>query len=443
MIFASSASAPPGAACASATRRWPGDATSTTTATPGRSCGAPITPRSDSSSTASTHWPAATDPRDPLDPRRQDLPRPARRRAEARHGHPVLEPALPLFPGQGDLPVGDFMAAIAATGYAGPLSLEIFNDQFRAGSARADRGRRPALADPAAGPACRGLAEPSASPWRRKPRCSGIGFIEFAVNETKAGELVGRLLGSSASARPASTSSQGGEALVAGQGRARRQLRDRGLCAFALRHARPRRLRHRARRRRCRPRHDARRNAEGAHLPPAGRPGRAGDPRDPRRRRQPAVFLDRPGRPKTGTPISRRSPSDAGADAPACSRSTTSRSRCPTTRCCPGCCSTPASSTSSGCRRWRSPTPGASCRARPSSTRDQSLRFVLNGSSANRTLPARFISEFFGSGVQHVAFACRTFWRGRREMRKRGADFLDIPDNYYDDIEAKYDLAPD
>jgi 4-hydroxyphenylpyruvate dioxygenase len=28
-------------------------------------------------------------------------------------------------------------------------------------------------------------------------------------------------------------------------------------------------------------------------------------------------------------------------------------------------------------------------------------------------------------------------------MRRRGAGFLDIPDNYYDDIEAKYDLAPE
>jgi 4-hydroxyphenylpyruvate dioxygenase len=26
------------------------------------------------------------------------------------------------------------------------------------------------------------------------------------------------------------------------------------------------------------------------------------------------------------------------------------------------------------------------------------------------------------------------------DMRARGADFLKIPDNYYDDIEAKYDL---
>ena len=40
------------------------------------------------------------------------------------------------FPGQGELPVLDFMEALPATGYDGALSLEIFNDQFRAGSAR-------------------------------------------------------------------------------------------------------------------------------------------------------------------------------------------------------------------------------------------------------------------------------------------------------------------
>ena len=40
------------------------------------------------------------------------------------------------FPGQGDLPCVDFMEAVQATNYAGPLSLEIFNDQFRAGSTR-------------------------------------------------------------------------------------------------------------------------------------------------------------------------------------------------------------------------------------------------------------------------------------------------------------------
>ena len=71
---------------------------------------------------------------------------------------------------------------------------------------------------------------------------------------------------------------------------------------------------------------------------------------------------------------------------------------------------------------------------------DQSLRFVLNGSVATRTLSARFISEFFGSGVQHIAFSCDDIFAAVSEMRKRGAGFLKIPDNYYDDIEAKYDL---
>ena len=54
-----SASAPPSAACASATRRSPGAGTSTTTATPGRSSAGPTTRTSASSSTPSTSSPAA------------------------------------------------------------------------------------------------------------------------------------------------------------------------------------------------------------------------------------------------------------------------------------------------------------------------------------------------------------------------------------------------
>ena len=72
----------------------------------------------------------------------------------------------------------------------------------------------------------------------------------------------------------------------------------------------------------------------------------------------------------------------------------------------------------------------------------ESLRIVINGSSAMRTLSARFISEFFGSGVQHIAFTCDDIFASVADMRARGAGFLDIPDNYYDDVEAKYDLDP-
>jgi 4-hydroxyphenylpyruvate dioxygenase len=69
-----------------------------------------------------------------------------------------------------------------------------------------------------------------------------------------------------------------------------------------------------------------------------------------------------------------------------------------------------------------------------------SVRFVLNGSAAARTLSARFLSEFFGSGVQHLALSCPDIFAAVAAMRGRGLDFLAIPDNYYDDIEAKYDL---
>jgi 4-hydroxyphenylpyruvate dioxygenase len=39
-------------------------------------------------------------------------------------------------PGEGDLPVTAFTEGVAATGYDGYFSLEIFNDQFRGGSSR-------------------------------------------------------------------------------------------------------------------------------------------------------------------------------------------------------------------------------------------------------------------------------------------------------------------
>src|SRR5205814_5717084 len=88
-----------------------------------------------------------------------------------------------------DLPVLDFLEAVLATGYAGPLSLEIFNDQFRAGSAvrTATDGLRSLilLEDQL------GTNAPNAStaslPAKAKSR--GVGFVEFAVSEAKANDL--------------------------------------------------------------------------------------------------------------------------------------------------------------------------------------------------------------------------------------------------------------
>ena len=94
-------------------------------------------------------------------------------------------------PGEGDLPVREFMQAVAATGYDGYLSLEIFNDQFRGGSARAIsvdgkrslvwlmdqvQRREPALK----------VAVPS---MPDRIGVDGVEFVEFAANRQGAEEL--------------------------------------------------------------------------------------------------------------------------------------------------------------------------------------------------------------------------------------------------------------
>lgn len=98
-------------------------------------------------------------------------------------------------PGEGDLPVVDFMRAVAATGYDGPLSLEIFNDQFRGGSAEgiARDGHRSLvwLADQVL------RAEPSLQmdlpDIPANIRVDGVEFIEFASSLADAPALEGAL----------------------------------------------------------------------------------------------------------------------------------------------------------------------------------------------------------------------------------------------------------
>ena len=95
------------------------------------------------------------------------------------------------FPGQGDFPLLDFMDAVLATGYQGLLSLEIFNDQFRAGSPRgvALDGQRSLiyLLDQLRGHA--GMPADAAPQMPPRARCLGVEFLEFAADEPAAGEL--------------------------------------------------------------------------------------------------------------------------------------------------------------------------------------------------------------------------------------------------------------
>ncbi|MBP0447707.1 sugar phosphate isomerase/epimerase and 4-hydroxyphenylpyruvate domain-containing protein [Roseomonas sp. SSH11] len=94
------------------------------------------------------------------------------------------------FPGQGQLPVRRFLQAVLASGYAGPLSLEVFNDEFRAAPVRqtARDGLRSLIyAEAELAPAC------AAAPLPPAPKLAGIDFLEFAVNEPRRRELAGFL----------------------------------------------------------------------------------------------------------------------------------------------------------------------------------------------------------------------------------------------------------
>ena len=97
-------------------------------------------------------------------------------------------------PGEGDLPVLEFMKAVAATGYDGYLSLEIFNDQFRGGSptAIAVDGRRSLvyLGDQVRRAETSSLTLP---PMPARADVDGIAFIEFTVDEAEAPVLSDRL----------------------------------------------------------------------------------------------------------------------------------------------------------------------------------------------------------------------------------------------------------
>jgi 4-hydroxyphenylpyruvate dioxygenase len=70
------------------------------------------------------------------------------------------------------------------------------------------------------------------------------------------------------------------------------------------------------------------------------------------------------------------------------------------------------------------------------------LRLVLNASQSNRTLSSRFLSEAFGSGVQHVAFNTSDIFATVATLRQNGVKLLTIPENYYDDLETKTELSP-
>lgn len=348
-------------------------------------------------------------------------------------------------PGQGGLDITGFLTAVKATGYSGYLSLEMFNDQFRAGSAKqvAVDGRRSLIAalDSVERSASAGCASKRTIPARSRPLC--FEFIEFAVDEESGGEL-GKLFAGLGFARAGRHVSkdvewwrQGAINLVINcerEGFAHASYITHGpsVCALGLQVEDAEQTMARARVLLVQP---FRQPVGPGELELPAIRGLGGsllyftDPKSALARVWEVEFRQNR---ETGN----------GPDGMLLAIDHVSQSMeydemlswllfytsifemdC-----------TPQVDVAD---------PAGLVRSQVVENRDKTIRIALNGTRGHRTLSGRFLSEFFGSGVQHIAFASADAFASARFLRASGIEVLSVPDNYYDDLEARFGLAPD
>ncbi|MBV8654102.1 MAG: VOC family protein, partial [Alphaproteobacteria bacterium] len=85
--------------------------------------------------------------------------------------------------------------------------------------------------------------------------------------------------------------------------------------------------------------------------------------------------------------------------------------------------------------------PGGVVQSQVVETEGGAMRLVLNASQSRQTLAARFVDEFFGSGVQQIALATNDIFTTVERLRANSVQLLPIPENYYDDLEARTELT--
>jgi len=345
------------------------------------------------------------------------------------------------FPAQGDLPLVDFMAAVVASGYQGDLSLEIFNDQFRAGSPRAVAvdGQRSLiyLMDQ-----LREKIGLLGNVAKLPPRSQSLGveFIEFAVDDHTAAAL-GQFftgIGFRAVARHKSKAvtrwTQGAINLVINQekeGFAHSHYITHGpsVCALGLKVTDAAATLDRAEKLRDTP--FRQKVGPGELEVPAVR-GMGGSL---------VYFVDRQSPLGQVWDIEFVPIEAAGKNNPAGLTAVDHISQ---------------SMQYDEMLSWllfytslldvqKTPQlditdPGGIVRSQVVQTADGALRIALNASQSQHTQSSRFLSEYFGSGVQHIAFATNDVVRAAHQFKANGIETLAIPENYYDDLEARVDL---
>lgn len=341
-------------------------------------------------------------------------------------------------PGEGDLPVVEFARAVAATGYDGPLSLEIFNDQFRSGSPRtiAQDGHRSLvfLMDQVR------EAEPdlALSAPRLPPRMpvESVAFIEFTADEAEA-ETLRTLLLQLGFARTGRHKSKSVERLTQGdinivinterEGMAHAAYLTHGTSAYAMGLKVENAEGTLARAKALGAQPFAQRVSPGELFIPAIRGVGGGV----------IYFLDDASDLGKVWDIEFRS--ETGSTAPGAGLTHIDH--------------VAQTMNYEEMLTWilfyrsifvvdKGPMvdvidPAGLVRSQVIENPEGSLRLTLNGADHHRTLAGRFISETFGSSVQHLAFASADIFATAEYLRQNGFQSLPISQNYYDDLEAR------
>ena len=87
--------------------------------------------------------------------------------------------------------------------------------------------------------------------------------------------------------------------------------------------------------------------------------------------------------------------------------------------------------------------PDGLVRSQALATPDGAFRITLNGAETHRTVAGGFLAESFGSSVQHIALATDDIFATAEALAERGFKALPMSENYYADLAARFDLAPD
>ncbi len=348
------------------------------------------------------------------------------------------------YPGQGDYPIVDYLDAVARAGYRGPVSLEIFNEQFRgaAASTIAVDGMRSLLASGEAlarrrasngEPAVAGLAELPPAPDVQR-----LEFLEFAAADKDAQDLAGLLTGLGFAlvgrhrTKTVELYAQGEVNLVVNRephsfAQSFQLLHGPSVCAMTLKMDSVDRAMERAQAMQCRP-HAGRIGPGEALIPAVG--GVEGSL---------IYFVDASGPDWRDdfAPVS--TPAPAGPLKQFDHLSNVVRrgeflSWSLFYKTVLGLAAEPQVEIAD---------PHGAFYSRSLRSANNTLRIALNIGDGGATGVSRFLDAFGGAGFQQIALSTDDIFSAVEAARARGVAFLPIPDNYYDDLATRFDLAPD